>query len=286
MSNIVAYQGEPGANSDLACRKVLPGWTTLPCASFEEAFAAVAEGRAQRAMIPVENSIAGRVADVHHLLPRGGLHIIGEHFQAVHHCILGLPGTKLSELREVHSHVQALGQCRETLRKLGVKPVVHADTAGAAADVAKRGDKTIGAIASELAAEIYGLDILQKNAEDVAHNTTRFLVMQVDPAAQPPLPSAGGDAVMTSFLFRVRSIPAALYKALGGFATNGVNLVKLESYMVDGKFQAAQFYVDAEGHPNERNFALALDELRFFAEEVKVLGTYPASPFRRSESQR
>jgi prephenate dehydratase len=277
----VAYQGEPGANSDLACRNVLPGWTTLPCAAFEDAFAAVREGRAQRAMIPVENSIAGRVADVHHLLPHGGLHIVGEHFQPVHHCILGLRGTKLSDLREVHSHVQALGQCRETLRRLGVKPIVHADTAGAAADVARRGNKEHGAIASELAAEIYGLEILQKNAEDVAHNTTRFLVMQSEPVTQ-----AQGSRVMTSFLFRVRSIPASLYKALGGFATNGVNLVKLESYMVDGRFQAAQFYVDAEGHPDERNFALALDELRFFAEEVKLLGTYPASPFRNSESQR
>jgi prephenate dehydratase len=281
MTGVVAYQGAPGANSDLACRKVLPGWSTLPCASFEDAFAAVREGRAQRAMIPVENSIAGRVADVHHLLPDGGLCIVGEHFQPVHHCILGVPGTKLEELTEVHSHVQALGQCRERLRALGVKPVVHADTAGAAAEIAARGDKEIGAIASELAAEIYGLDILLRNAEDVAHNTTRFLVMQTEPVTPPE-----GAPTMTSFLFRVRSIPAALYKALGGFATNGINLVKLESYMVDGRFQAAQFYVDAEGRPEDRSFALALDELRFFAEEVKLLGTYASSPFRTSESQR
>jgi prephenate dehydratase len=281
MTGTVAYQGAPGANSDLACRIVLPGWQTLPCAGFEDVFAATREGRAQRAMIPVENSLNGRVADVHHLLPNGGLHIVAEHFQPIHHNLLVLPGTAVSELKEVHSHVQALGQCRETLRKLGVTPVVHADTAGAAADIAKWGDKTKGALASDLAAEIYGLQILQKNAEDAAHNTTRFLVMAPEPAPAPP-PYV---AAMTSFLFRVRSIPASLYKALGGFATNGVNLVKLESYMVDGRFQAAQFYVDAEGRPTDADFARALDELRYFAEEVKILGSYAASPFRKSEGQ-
>ncbi|MQP66117.1 prephenate dehydratase [Niveispirillum sp. SYP-B3756] len=276
----IAYQGAPGANSDLACRSVFPEMTSLPCASFEDAFAAVHEGRARLAMIPVENSVAGRVADIHHLLPRGGLHIIGEHYQRVVHCLVAPKGATMEGLREVHSHIQALSQCRTYLRDRGLVPVSHADTAGAAADVAKWNDPGIAAIASDLAAEIYGLTILARGIEDAAHNTTRFLVL----AKEPVTPPVGSDTV-TSLLFRVRSVPAALYKALGGFATNGVNITKLESYLVDGRFVAAQFYADVEGHPNERPLQLAMEELNFFAREVNVLGVYPAHPFRRAANQ-
>ena len=275
-TDTIAYQGAPGANSDLACRSVFPAMTPLPCASFEDAFAAVHEGRARLAMIPVENSVAGRVADIHHLLPQGGLHIIGEHYQRVVHCLLAPKGATIAGLEEVHSHVQALGQCREYLRRHGIRPVTHADTAGAAADVAKLGDPARGAIASRLAAEIYGLDVLAEGIEDASHNTTRFLVMQKDPL----VPARAEGPYVTSFVFRVRSVPAALFKALGGFATNGVNMTKLESYMVDGRFTAAQFFAEVEGHPDDRALRLALEELDFFAREVKILGVYPAHPFR------
>ncbi|HYC03927.1 MAG TPA: prephenate dehydratase [Azospirillaceae bacterium] len=277
----IAYQGAPGANSDLACRMVFPTMTPLPCASFEDAFAAVREGRAQLAMLPVENSVAGRVADIHHLLPNGGLHIIGEHYQRVVHCLVAPKGATLQSLRKVHSHIQALSQCRGYLRDRGLAPVTHADTAGAAADVAKWNDPTQGAIASELAAEIYGLEVLARGIEDAQHNTTRFLVM-----SREPRPAARGQGgTVTSLIFRVRSVPAALYKALGGFATNGVNITKLESYLVDGRFTAAQFYADVEGHPEDRPLRLALEELGFFAREVKILGVYPAHPFRLEASQ-
>jgi len=278
-SNTIAYQGAPGANSDLACRSVFPGMTPLPCAAFEDAFAAVHEGRARLAMIPVENSVAGRVADIHHLLPKGGLHIIGEHYQRVVHCLVAPKGATMATLKEVHSHVQALGQCREYLRRNGLTPVTHADTAGAAADVAKLNDPSRGAIASRLAAEIYGLDVLAEGIEDAAHNTTRFIIM----AQEPQVPARDAGPCVTSFVFRVRSVPAALYKALGGFATNGVNLTKLESYMVDGRFTAAQFYCEVEDHPENRPLRLALEELDFFAREVKILGVYPAHPFRREQ---
>ncbi|HYE50230.1 MAG TPA: prephenate dehydratase [Azospirillaceae bacterium] len=280
--NTIAYQGAPGANSDLACRKVFPDMRPLPCASFEDAFAAVNEGRARLAMLPIENSVAGRVADIHHLLPRGGLHIIGEHFQRVVHCLVAPKGATVQGLRQVHSHIQALSQCRGWLRERGLQPVTHADTAGAAADVAKWGDPTQGAIASDLAAEIYGLDVLAQGIEDAQHNTTRFLVMAKEPKAAP----RGRGPVVTSMVFRVRSVPAALYKALGGFATNGVNITKLESYMVDGRFTAAQFYADVEGHPDDRPMRLALEELDFFAREVRILGVYPAHPFRAEQDQR
>ncbi len=275
-TDTIAYQGAPGANSDLACRSVFPAMAPLPCASFEDAFAAVHEGRARLAMIPVENSVAGRVADIHHLLPQGGLHIIGEHYQRVVHCLVAPKGATIAGLKEVHSHVQALGQCREYLRRHGIRPVTHADTAGAAADVAKLGDPTRGAIASRLAAEIYGLDVLAEGIEDASHNTTRFLIMQKEPL----VPSRAGGPYVTSFVFRVRSVPAALFKALGGFATNGVNMTKLESYMVDGRFTAAQFFAEVEGHPEDRSLRLALEELDFFAREVKILGVYTAHPFR------
>lgn len=273
----VAFQGAPGAYSDLACREVYPDRTTLPCPTFEDTFAAVREGRAAVAMIPIENSVAGRVADIHHLLPESGLHIIGEHFQPVVHHLLAPQGATLEGLRTVHSHVHALPQCRRLIAELGLRPVIHADTAGAAAEVAARGDPSEAAIASELAGRIYGLVSLRADVADEAQNTTRFVIMRREPLDPDP---ADGP-VMTSFVFRVRSVPAALYKALGGFATNGVNITKLESYLVDGRFTVAQFYADIEGHPDQRPVKLALEELSFFSREVRILGVYPAHPFRR-----
>lgn len=275
-ANTIAFQGAPGAYSDLSCRAAYPAMRTLPCESFEDTFQAVRDGKAALAMIPIENSLAGRVADIHHLLPESGLHIVAEHFQRVNHQLLAPKGATLAGLKTVHSHVQALTQCRGLIRRLGLRPVVHADTAGAAAEVAARGDPTEAAIASSLAAEIYGLDVLMSDVEDAPHNTTRFVVMGREPA--DPDPAAG--PVMTSFVFRVRSVPAALYKALGGFATNGVNITKLESYMVDDRFTVAQFYADIEGHPDQRPVRLALEELSFFSREVRILGVYPAHEWR------
>ncbi|HXP30484.1 MAG TPA: prephenate dehydratase [Stellaceae bacterium] len=272
----IAFQGAPGAYSDLACRQVYPELATLACDGFEDAMAAVREERAALAMLPIENSVAGRVADIHHLMPRSGLHIIGEHFQRVNHHLLALPGASLETIKVVRSHVHALSQCRNFIRSRGLKVVVAADTAGAAAEVKERGDPTIAAIASELAGQIYGLQSLKQSIEDEGHNTTRFLVMAREPLHVPN----DGSAVVTSFIFRVRNVPASLYKALGGFATNGVNMTKLESYMLGGRFTATQFYADVEGHPEARPLALALDELRFFSREVRILGTYPAHPFR------
>ena len=272
----IAFQGSPGAYSDLACRSVRPEMATLPCRDFEGAFAAVHEGKAALAVIPIDNSLAGRVADIHHLLPDSGLHIIAEHFQRVDHHLLALEGATVEDLTHVHSHVHALGQCRALIRELGLEPVVHADTAGAAADVAAGGDKTQAAIASHLAGEIDGLVSLRANIEDAEHNTTRFLIMSREPVV--PHPKAG--RLITSLVFRVRNVPAALYKALGGFATNGVHMHKLESYLVGGNFIAAQFYADVQGHPEDRNVALALEELEFFSNEVKILGVYPAHPYR------
>jgi len=274
--NIIAFQGQPGAYSDLACRGAFPDMRTLPCPSFEDTFQAVRSGAAQLAMIPIENSLAGRVADIHHLLPDSGLHIIGEHFQRVNHHLLGVKGAALGALETVTSHVQALSQCRETVRALGLKPVVHADTAGAAAEVAAKKDPGMAAIASSLAAEIYGLDILKADMEDKDHNTTRFVIMSRTPVNPDPQTTP----VLTSLVFRVRSVPAALYKALGGFATNGVNITKLESYIIDGSFTVAQFYADIEGHPDQQSMRHALEELGFFSHEVRILGVYPANPFR------
>ncbi|HEU0217794.1 MAG TPA: prephenate dehydratase [Stellaceae bacterium] len=271
----IAFQGSPGAYSDLACRRVYPEMATLPCPQFEDAFAAVREGRAALAMIPVENSVAGRVADIHHLMPSSTLHIIGEHFERVNHHLLAVPGASLQTIRTVRSHVHALSQCRETLRALGLEPVVAADTAGSAAEIAVRGDPSVAAIASELAGRVYGLVSLKENIEDAEHNTTRFLIMS--PEARRP---RRGSPTVTTFLFRVRNVPAALYKALGGFATNGVNMTKLESYMVGGAFSATQFYADVEAHPEDRPLALALEELDFFSRELKILGIYPAHPLR------
>ncbi len=276
-TRLISFQGAPGANSDMAARVVYPDWDTLPCEDFEGAFEAVRTGKASLAMIPVENSIAGRVADIHHLLPQGGLSIIGEYFHPVVHSLLVLPGTKLDDIREVHSHVQALGQCRNTIRVLGLKPVVAADTAGAAADVARDRDPTRAAIASSLAAKIYGLEVLREGVEDAGHNTTRFIIM----AREPQMPEIGTSPCMTSFVFRVRSVPAALYKALGGFATNGVNMTKLESY-VDSSFTQAQFFAETEGHIDDPRLRRALEELEFFAESLHIVGCYPAHPFRKT----
>jgi prephenate dehydratase len=227
-------------------------------------------------MIPIENSVAGRVADIHHLLPQSGLYIVAEHFERVRHQLLTLPGVKLSELKTVHSHVMALGQCRKAIRALKLRPVVEADTAGAARELRESGDRTRAVIASRLAAEIYGLKIAKADIEDAQHNTTRFVVLAKTPVR---VPKSNGP-VITSFVFRVRNVPAALYKALGGFATNGVNMTKLESYQLEGSFNATMFYADIEGHPEERLVKLAMEELAFYSSEVTVLGTYPASPFR------
>ncbi len=275
---LVAFQGQPGAYSDLACRSMFPGVKTLPCRSFEDAFAAVLEGQADRAMIPIENSVAGRVADVYHLMPGSGLHIVAEHFQRVNHQLLATAGATLQTVKVVRSHVHALNQCRNLIRELKLSPEVHADTAGAAAEIAQRNDPTEAAIASALAGEIHGLKTLKANIEDAAHNTTRFLVL----SRVAEVPDAGNGPCITTFVFRVRNVPAALYKTLGGFATNGVNLTKLESYMVGGHFAATEFYADADGHPDERPMRLALEELRFFTREFKVLGVYLASTFRVS----
>jgi prephenate dehydratase len=276
----IAYQGEPGANSHLACLEVRPGWEPLACPTFEDAFAAVADGRAALAMVPVENSAAGRVADIHHLLPTSGLRIVGEHFLPVRHQLLGLPGASLEGITAVHSHVQALGQCRGTLRRLGLRPVMAGDTAGAAREVAEAGDPTHAAIAPRLAAEIYGLDVLVEDVHDEASNTTRFALLSPTPAWPP----ADAGPTITSIVFRVRNQPAALYKALGGFATNGVNMSKLESYMLGGRFAATQFYAEVDGHPEQAALGRALEELGFFSAEIAVLGVYPAHPYRKESA--
>lgn len=279
MTKTIAFQGAPGANSDLACHAVFPNDKTLPCLAFEDAFAAVRDGSADLAMIPIENSVAGRVADVHHLLPEGGLYIIGEHYQPIKHHLLAVPGATLDSIKTVRSHVQALAQCRRWLRDHTITPVIHADTAGAAAEISQLQDKSVAAIATELAGKIYGLQSLATDISDQKDNVTRFLIL----ARQPQKPLVGTQSCVTTLVFHVRSIPAALYKALGGFATNGLNITKLESYLIDGRFTAAQFYLEVEAHPEERNLQLALEELDFFAQKVQVLGVYPAHAFRRQD---
>jgi prephenate dehydratase len=272
----VVFQGEPGANSHLAIREVYPDAEAVPCATFEDCFAAIASGEADLGMIPIENSVAGRVADIHHLMPDSGLHIVAEHFMPVRHQLLAPKGATLGDIKTVESHVHALGQCRKIIRKLGIKPIVAADTAGSAREIAEAGDTSRAAIASRLAADIYGLSILAEDIEDEAHNTTRFIVLSRESLWTP----SGFGPVVTTFLFRVRNVPAALYKVLGGFATNGVNMTKLESYMIEGNFFATQFYADVEGHPEDKQLVLAFEELSFFSKEMKILGVYPAHPFR------
>jgi prephenate dehydratase len=274
----IAYQGEAGANSHIAAREVHPELEPLACATFEDALAAVKSGEAKFGMIPIENSIAGRVADVHHLLPSAGLHIVGEHFLPIHFQLVAPRGAKLEQICDVYSHVHALGQCRRILRERGIRAHVAGDTAGAARQVAEWGDKTKAALAPRLAAEVYGLDILAEDVEDEAHNTTRFLILANEPDDAEP----GDGPVITTFIFRVRNVPAALYKAMGGFATNGVNMTKLESYMVGGRFTATVFYADVEGHPSDPPVQRALEELGFFSSELKVLGVYRASALRKS----
>lgn len=277
MSHKIAFQGFAGAYSDMACRAVYPDFETLPCPSFEDAFIAVREKKADYAMIPVDNTLAGRVADVHHLIPEGGLYIIGEHFQPIHHALLGIKGAKINNLKHVHSHIHAIPQCRKIIKELGLTPHIGSDTAGAARSVAEKNDKAHGAIASALAADIYGLEILKDDVQDADHNTTRFLVL----AREPRLPDPA-EKVITSIMFETRNIPAALYKALGGFATNGLSMSKLESYVGAG-FKVARFFSDVEGHPEKKNFKLAIEELHFFANDVKILGTYKKHPSREGK---
>jgi prephenate dehydratase len=276
----IAFQGEPGANSHIACSQAYPSYEPLPCPTFEDAFAAVRTGRAELAMIPIDNSVAGRVADIHHLMPRSGLHIIGEWFLAVQHQLMAPKRATLKTIKTVESHVHALGQCRNVIRALRVKAVVAADTAGAAREVAEADDVTRAALATKLAAKIYRLKILKRDVADAAHNTTRFVVL----ARRPRWASRKERRVVTTFVFEVRNIPAALYKALGGFATNGINMTKLESYMVDGNFAATQFYADVQGHPKDRALELALEELAFVSQpnSLKILGVYPGHRFRET----
>ena len=276
MSVVVSYQGEPGAFSSQAALQAFPDCELLPCPTFEDALAAVSEGKARYGMIPIDNSIAGRVADIHHLLPRSGLHIIGEHFLPIRFHLMAVEGATLATLKTVQSHIHALGQCRKIIRKLGLKAEVAADTAGSARQVAEAGDVTRAAIAPRIAADVYGLNILMEDIEDEKHNTTRFVIL----SKYPEFARHGSGKTVTTLIFQVRNIPAALYKALGGFATNGINMTKLESYMVDGHFSATMFYSDVEGHPDDPELKRALDELSYFSKEMKVLGVYPAHPFR------
>lgn len=279
-TNRIAFQGEPGAYSHEACRAARPAMEPLPCRTFEDVIEAVRAGEADLAMLPVENSTYGRVADIHHLLPESGLRIIDEAFVRVHISLLAVPGTTLEQVRDAMSHTVLLGQCRGFLRRHGIRALTGADTAGSAKEVAARGEPALAALAAPLAAEIYGLERLADQIEDRQNNTTRFLIMS--PAADL---SRRSDRMLTSFVFRVRNIPAALYKAMGGFATNGVNMTKLESYMVDGVFTATQFYADIEGHPEDAHVARALDELRYFTSSLDILGVYPADPLREAQRQ-
>ncbi len=273
----IAYQGEPGANSDMVCRRHYPEAEAVPCASFEDVFAAVTSGDCDLAMIPIDNSIAGRVADIHHFLPDSGLHIIAEHFLRIQFTLMATADASFDTIKTVHSHVHALGQCRKIIRELGLTPIISGDTAGAAREVAEAADPRQAAIAPPLAAEIYGLQILRDDVEDEDHNTTRFVVLSPEFIAAPQ----GNGPVVTSFVFNVRNLPAALYKALGGFATNGINMTKLESYMVGAEFAATQFLAEVDGHPDDPELKRALEELAFFTTDIKILGVYPADPFRR-----
>ena len=274
----IAFQGERGANSHIACVAVYSDHEPMPCATFEDALTAVASGEADLGMIPIDNSIAGRVADIHHLLPHANLHIIGEYFLPIHFQLMAVKGASLDTIKTVESHIHALGQCRRFIGERGFKAVIAADTAGAARHVAEAKDVSRAALAPRLAADIYGLDVLADNVEDLAHNTTRFVIL----SREDRRVAQGNGPVITTFIFRVRNVPAALYKAMGGFATNGVNMTKLESYMLEGNFFATMFYADVEGHPEDRGLAFALEELKFFSREFKILGVYPAHPFRAS----
>ncbi|MGN6488573.1 MAG: prephenate dehydratase [Devosia sp.] len=269
----IAFQGEPGAFSHAAAHALFPADEALPCTTFEDTIAAVQGGRAEYGVVPVENSLYGRITDIYHLLPESGLHITAEHFLRVEMNLLAVPGTKLEEVKAVQSLSVALGQCRRFISEHKLRTINGVDTAGSAREVAQNGDRSVAAIASRFAADVYGLEILASNIEDAAHNTTRFLVV----SKTPEEPAADVGKVKTTFVFRVRNVPAALYKAMGGFATNGVNMTKLESYMLDGSFTATQFYADIEGRPSDRNVQLAFEELGFFTDHFRVLGVYKAS---------
>jgi prephenate dehydratase len=273
----VVFQGEPGSYSHLAAREALAHCEAVSAPTFEDAFSAIRSGSVDLGLIPIENSLHGRITDIHHLMPEAPLFIVGEHFHRVRHQLLGVEGATLSSIKTVVSQEPALGQCRKIVREMGLKRQLWADTAGAARHVAEMKDTTLAAVASSLAAEIHGLKILKANIEDADHNVTRFLMM----SREPDDADHTGEKVITTFIFRVRNVPAALYKALGGFATNGVNITKLESYQLEGSFSATQFYADIEGHPEERNVRLALEELQFFTSSLKILGVYPAHPFRK-----
>lgn len=284
MTNRIAFQGEPGAYGHQACRQARPQMEALPCPTFEDTIEACRSGAADLAMLPVENSTYGRVADIHHLLPESGLHILDETFVRVHISLLGVPGATLAGVREAMSHTVLLGQCRQFLRRHGIRTLTGPDTAGSAMLVARRGDPAVAALASPLAGEIYGLHELAAGIEDRANNTTRFLVMGREADLGRRRNAEGGTQMLTSFVFRVRNIPAALYKAMGGFATNGVNMTKIESYMVDGVFAATQFYADIEGHPDDPPVARALEELAYFTSHLAILGVYPADPLRAAQA--
>lgn len=276
MVKYIAFQGEPGAYSHQACREARPDYEALPCRTFEDVFEVMAAKKADLALIPIENTTYGRVADIHRLLPGSGLHIVDEAFVRVHINLLALPGATLRDVKKARSMSVLLGQCSEFLRGNGIEGENWSDNAGAARDVAALGDPSIAALASELAGEIYGLDVIARHIEDQSNNTTRFLVMD----HHPDHSRRGSHGMMTSFIFQVRNIPAALYKAMGGFATNGINMTKLESYMVGGNFTATQFYAEIEGHPDERPVQLALEEVGFFTHMMKLVGVFPATGYR------
>ncbi|MCZ7494179.1 prephenate dehydratase [Agrobacterium rhizogenes] len=282
-TNRIAFQGEFGANSDMACRDMFPDMEPLPCPTFEDAFNAIENGEADLGMIPIENTLAGRVADIHHLLPESRLHIIGEYFMPIRFQLMVMPGVNKDEIRTVHSHIHALGQCRKIIRSNGWKPVIAGDTAGSARLVSEKGDRSMAALAPRLAANLYGLDILAENVEDSENNVTRFVVLSRDENWAKR--QSSDEIVVTTFVFNVRNIPAALYKAMGGFATNGINMTKLESYQLGGKFVATQFYADIEGHPDDEPVRHALDELRFFSEKVRILGVYKGHAMRGKLNQ-
>lgn len=272
----IAFQGAHGAFSDMSCRAVFGKMETIPCEAFEDAFRAVESGETDLAMIPVDNSLAGRVADVHHLLPTKNLFIIAEHFQPISMCLLGVKGSKISDITDVHSHVHAIPQCRKVIKELGLKTHIHADTAGAAKEISEKNDKSQAAIASRLAGEMYSLEILKEGIQDIPNNTTRFLVL----SREAVKPDTKNGAVITSFFFEVRNVPAALYKAMGGFATNNVQITKLESY-IDPQFNIARFYAEVLGGQDDLPLQNAFEELKFFAKDVKIMGSYFAHPFRK-----
>ena len=283
-TNKISFQGDFGANSDTACRKMFPNMEPLPCTTFEDALNAVETGEADLGMIPIENTLAGRVADIHHLLPQTQLFIVGEYFLPIHFQLMVLPGVKKQEIKTVHSHIHALGQCRKIIRNNGWRAVVASDTAGAAKFIKQTGDRSQAALAPKLAAELYGLDIIESDVEDDINNVTRFVVVSREDVRA--VRKNKDDKIVTSFLFSVRNVPAALYKAMGGFATNGVNMTKLESYQIDGSFSATQFFADIEGHPDDAMVRLALEELAFFSKKIRIVGVYPASPERNSKFYR